>query len=190
MDMEILARLDTQLFFFINHLPHAVLTNELASFISGLGESGFIWFCIGAWFIFRGERRDHRFFLPLAGAAAIGWILSELILKPMVARIRPSSILDEAIVYGGFPIGYSFPSTHTVFAFALATVLAYREPKGKTWFYALAWLVGFSRIYLGHHYPIDVIAGGLLGWGIGYATVYWYKNYIKQKKHKVRVRRV
>lgn len=182
--MDGLLRLDTQLFFLINRFPHVPLANELASFISGLGESGFIWFYIGAWLVFREERRDHRFFLPMGGAAAIGWVLSELIIKPIVARIRPSSILDEAIVYGGFPIGYSFPSTHTVFAFALATVLAYREPKWKTWFYALAWLVGFSRIYLGHHYPIDVLAGGLLGWGIGSATVYWYKNYIKKKKKK------
>jgi len=49
----------------------------------------------------------------------------------------------------------------------MAVVLSHKEPKWKWVFFALAILISFSRIYLGKHYPLDVIAGGVLGWIIG-----------------------
>jgi undecaprenyl-diphosphatase len=179
--MDWLLSVDTQLFFLINHLPHVGFIDSFALFLSGIGETGMVWFVIGLIIIFNEESRDHRLFIPLGLAGGIGWSLSELILKPIVARLRPSSALDAATVVGGFPLGYSFPSTHATIAFALAVVLSYKEPKWKKGFYILAVAISLSRIYLGHHYPIDVIVGGALGWAIGTIVIRWYKEYLAQR---------
>jgi undecaprenyl-diphosphatase len=175
-----IGSIDTTIFFAINHLPHGWFLDGFFSLISGLGDSGFIWFVIGIWLIAREERKDKQFFLPLGLAGLFTWIFSEFAIKDLVARLRPSTVLDSAVVVG-FPNGYSFPSTHTTFAFALAYVLAYKEPKLARWLYGLAVLVGFSRIYLGAHYPFDVLVGALLGWIIGFFVILWYRQYRGKK---------
>jgi len=174
--MEQLLRLDTQLFFWLNGLPHTPFLNALALFLSGIGETGFIWFFLGIFLIFREEKKDNRFFIPLVVGGFLSWISSELLLKNFIERLRPSSAFDAAIVVGGYPLGYAFPSTHTVFAFALATILVLKEPRWKVWLYILAVLVGMSRIYIGAHFPTDVIAGAFLGFAIGTIVVIWYKG--------------
>lgn len=178
--MNWLLSIDTQIFFFINHLPHRGYIDSLALFLSGIGEAGIVWFVIGAIFMFREESKDRQLFMPLGLAGGLAWSIAELILKPFVARLRPSSALDAATVIGGFPLGYSFPSMHATFAFALAVVLSYREKRWKKVLYILALLISLSRIYLGHHYPSDVIVGGLLGWGIGHFVLLWYRRYNRQ----------
>lgn len=181
--MNWLLFVDTQLFFLVNHLPHVGFVDSFALFLSGIGEAGIVWFAIGAFLVFKEESKDHRLFIPLGLAGGLVWSITELILKPVVARLRPSSALDAAIVVGGFPLGYSFPSTHATFAFALAVILAYKEPKWKKGLFLLAFAISLSRIYLGHHYPIDVVAGGLLGWGIGSIVVRWYKEISSKKRY-------
>ncbi len=68
----------------------------------------------------------------------------------------------------------SFPSGHTVTAFSIATFLVLINPKRIIWLPLLitAWLIGFSRIYLTHHFPVDVWAGAILGTG-STLIVFW-----------------
>ncbi|MFH0749743.1 MAG: phosphatase PAP2 family protein [Candidatus Gottesmanbacteria bacterium] len=178
-----IGSIDTSVFYAINHLPHGWFVDGFFGLVSGLGDSGFIWFVIGIWLIAKEELKDKRFFLPLGLAGFFSWFFSECIIKSFIARLRPSTILDDAVVIG-FPNGYSFPSTHTTLAFALAFVLSYKEPKYTKWFYLLAILIGFSRIYVGHHYPGDVLAGMVLGLCIGVFTIVWYRNYAMKKGKK------
>lgn len=65
----------------------------------------------------------------------------------------------------------SFPSGHTVCAFTQAVIYSHHYPKIRVPLYLYATVVGFSRIYLGKHYPTDVIGGAALGLLIGYLTV-------------------
>ena len=181
--MQTIGEIDTTVFYAINHLPHGWFSDGFFGMLSGLGDSGFIWFVIGIWLIVREEKRDKRFFLPLGIAGVLSWFFSEVLFKSIVARIRPSNIL-ESVISVGFPNGYSFPSSHATLAFAFAVVLTYKKPQFTKFFFSLAILIGFSRIYLGYHFPGDVLAGAALGLLIGFFTMALYGQSMK-KKHTV-----
>lgn len=157
---------DTSFFLFINSLPHFYLSNVVAEFLSGIGEWGLVWIVLAILLFIREERRHHSFFFPVLAAGFLAWMIAENIMKYFVSRPRPSIDMG-AIIIGGGAYGYSFPSTHTTIAFALATVLSIIEPKFRMWFYLLAFFIGLSRIYLGVHFPLDVAAGAFVGWTIG-----------------------
>jgi len=82
----------------------------------------------------------------------------------MVSKLSkgPGEILDP-----------SFPSGHAVYAFMMATLLAHWFPRYPIVFFLLAGFIGWTRIYMGLHFPTDVIAGGLLGYGITKLFVHW-----------------
>ena len=98
------------------------------------------------------------------------WLLVEII-KALSDRDRPFLTLDKTRVIGWREKGDSFPSGHTTQIFFLMTLFIHRFQLGmgeSIALYAVAALVGFTRIYVGAHYPRDVIAGVVLGsvWGI------------------------
>lgn len=98
------------------------------------------------------------------------WLLVEII-KALSDRDRPFLTLDKTRVIGWREKGDSFPSGHTTQIFFLMTLFMYHFQLGigeSIALYAVAALVGFTRIYIGAHYPRDVIAGIVLGsvWGI------------------------
>jgi membrane-associated phospholipid phosphatase len=98
------------------------------------------------------------------------WLLVETI-KTLSDRGRPFIALDKTRIIGRREKGDSFPSGHTTQIFFLMTLIihGFRLGLGESFaLYGVAALVGFTRIYVGAHYPRDVIAGIVLGsvWGI------------------------
>ncbi len=88
---------------------------------------------------------------------------TELVLNRVVQRPRPA--VETLLPYT--PTTSSFPSGHATVAFALATALAQDRPGLRAPLYAVAVLVAVSRVYLGVHHPSDVVAGAVLGAGMG-----------------------
>ena len=86
-------------------------------------------------------------------------------IKIIVARARPYNAL-EGIIHYKTERDYSFPSGHTAAAFATALLVATNIPAFSVLIFGMAFLIGYSRIYLGVHYPLDVLAGGLIGIGV------------------------
>ena len=108
------------------------------------------------------------------------WLLVETI-KALTDRARPFLDIEKTRVIGWRERGRSFPSGHTAQAFFLMTVLSHRFQlgmEGTVALYAVAVLIGFTRMYVGAHYPRDVIGGAVLGsvWGILATLVdpYWF----------------
>lgn len=102
----------------------------------------------------------------------LGWVLSEFGIKNWIGRERPYTqieVLAEYVKLIGYKMssGNSFPSGHTLIAFAAAFVLINYNKKYGIWAYPLAVLIAFSRIVLGAHYLSDVIAGAGLGTAFG-----------------------
>ena len=136
-----------------------------------LGDSGMLWIALClVLLLFPKTRR-----IGLAGAFALclSLLCTNLILKPLVARPRPWLMVEGLIHLVNEPDPKSFPSGHTSAAFGAATAIFRALPRDRRkWGWAvlaLAILMGLSRLYVGVHYPSDVLAGALVGafcgWG-------------------------
>ncbi|MCH7613225.1 MAG: phosphatase PAP2 family protein [Candidatus Marinimicrobia bacterium] len=99
-------------------------------------------------------------------------VIAAQIIKPWVGRLRPSHAMAESInllvAKGG---KYSFVSNHAANMFSAAAVLTYFYSKWNKFLYTMAVIVSLSRIYVGVHYPGDVIIGGLFGYGMAWSVI-------------------
>lgn len=150
------------LLFIQNWLRFDWLDGWVAAF-SRLGNAGMLWLVLCAlMLLFRRTRRAGG--LGLA-ALAMGFLLCNGLLKPLVHRTRPWLVVDglNALVSPGD--AYSFPSGHTCAAFAAAWTWRKQLPRRWMGKFAVlaAVLMGLSRLYLGVHFPTDVLAGALVG---------------------------
>lgn len=137
--------------------------DPIVGFYTTLGNSGALWIvlCL-ALLAFPKTRRAG-----VAGLLALvcSLLLTNGILKHLAQRVRPWLLFEELfpLVYEGDP--NSFPSGHTSAAFAAAVAWAHTLP--KRWMKAvglvMAVLMGLSRLYVGVHFPVDVLCGALVG---------------------------
>jgi undecaprenyl-diphosphatase len=115
-------------------------------------------------------RRSVPFAVLLTASSVWTADLLALAIKAGVERPRPSASVPAADPLMGAG-GWSFPSGHAATAFAGAVALAYLWRRGAPFFFLLAAAIAFSRVYVGVHYPGDVLAGGALGILVGLAWV-------------------
>lgn len=113
----------------------------------------------------------------ICGAAVLGGLAGGLLignglLKNLVARPRPCWINPDVSLLVAMPKDYSFPSGHTLHCFIAATVLMCYDRRLGIPALGMALLVSFSRLYLYVHFPSDILAGALLGTGIGLLAVF------------------
>lgn len=102
-----------------------------------------------------------------AAAAAAAWLGANLA-KSVADRLRPYEVVAGAVLRQHPAHGSSFPSSHTAVAFAVAiAVIPYLPRAGVAVALSYAALVGWSRVFLGVHYPLDVFAGMGLGLAVG-----------------------
>lgn len=150
---------------------------QLMALISALGNKAFIWILIALILcIFRDKRIAG---ILILAAIAVCFVGSEVILEKLVHRVRPCDAgIGVDAVMGVSHSGFSFPSGHAVSSFAAATVIALQLGKRyATPAFIGAVLIAFSRLFLGVHYPSDVLGGALIGALIGLLVVIVYNNF-------------
>lgn len=134
--------------------------------LSLVGSFGLIWITLALVLALR-RRLPSVFMLVTAGVLAADMLA--LLLKVAVGRRRPFLVDPDQDPLVGTPLDLSFPSGHAATSFAGATLLAWYAPRFAVPLYALAALVAWSRVYVGVHYPLDIVAGAALG--VAVATV-------------------
>ncbi|HAK57946.1 MAG TPA: phosphatase PAP2 family protein [Lachnospiraceae bacterium] len=173
--MEAILEMDGQILMWIQeNLRNDILTPVMQA-VTKLGDyGGLFWILIALTLLI--ISRTRRVGLNSALALASMGIINNLGIKLLVNRTRPYEILQELEVITSKPHDSSFPSGHTAVAFAMSTVFLLTLPKImekkvavriSIGFYILSALLAFSRLYLGVHFPTDVLAGILLGIGGG-----------------------
>lgn len=124
-----------------------------------------------------GWAADNDALLHMGGSAGLSVLIAGGLtegLKFSVRRPRPYLGYPDDLVPVKTTLGYSFPSGHTSLSFSLATSLSLSCPKWYVVAPSLLWAagVGFSRLYLGVHYPSDVLTGALVGVGSAFLAHY------------------
>ena len=152
---------------------HTPLLDKILAFITSLGNVGIIWIVLAVVLLILPKTRKAG--IIVAAALLMDLILCNLILKNLVARVRPYDVNTAIAILIKKPLDFSFPSGHTAASFAAMTALFLAKMK-KAWIAALvlAVLIAFSRLYFYVHYPTDVLGGaivGILSGIIGYAIV-------------------
>ena len=152
---------------------HTPLLDKILAFINSLGNAGIIWIVLAVVLLILPKTRKTG--IIVAAALLADLVLCNLILKNLVARVRPYDVNTAIAILIKKPLDFSFPSGHTAASFAAMTALFLAKMK-KAWIAALilAILIAFSRLYFYVHYPTDVLGGivvGILSGVLGYAIV-------------------
>ena len=166
--LDLLYKLDVAVFYFINHTLANPVFDKFFPFITEVKNWYIAYIILFLILIIKGGRIGR-----IAASGSLIMItasdqLSSFFIKHLVERIRPCNILPDVRVLVGATSSYSFPSSHAVNNFAAATYFYKVFPKYKWPLYIVAFLLAFSRPYVGVHYPSDIIAGAVIGIGIGY----------------------
>lgn len=178
--LEAITSLDAQILFFIEENLRAPLATALWTFWTNLGNAGILWIVAAVVMLFFKKTRR-------AGAVALGGLLINLLcvncfLKPVIGRPRPWVLIDGwvPLVYSDDP---SFPSGHTSasFAFAAAACCCLDAKWVKVLIYTAAALMGLSRLYVGVHFPSDVVGGAVIGALCGFLAAWLYRKFLQKR---------
>lgn len=160
--MEALSNFEGQFLLWIQEAVRAEALNPIVTHITHLGNSGILW--IGLTLLMIAFRRTRRVGVTSAVSIVISFTVANLILKPLVARTRPYEFIEALETIIELQPDKSFPSGHATNAFACAWVMF--RMMDRRWGVPpliLAIVICLTRLYVGVHYPTDVLAGILVG---------------------------
>ncbi|OGP81379.1 MAG: hypothetical protein A2Y95_05810 [Deltaproteobacteria bacterium RBG_13_65_10] len=162
--LHLLSTLDKDLFYLVNGHLHGSLLDVFFPYLTKVRHwrvpIAVVWFAV---FMF-GGRRGRIVALLMIPAIAAADIVNDRVLKTFFDRVRPCNAFGDVRLLIGCPGSSSFPSGHATNAFSAATLLAsfYGWRIGVPSL-LLAGLIGYSRVYVGVHYPFDVLASAVVG---------------------------
>lgn len=180
--LEALLNLDGGFLLFLQESVRNPILNSIMIFITSLGDGGMIW--IAATVVLLIPKKTRKIGLMSGAALLASLIINNNIIKNIVRRPRPFVTFTDLQILIPTPSEYSFPSGHTSSSFAAAAVF-YRHLPKKLGIpsVVLAGLIGFSRLYIGVHYPTDVIAGVIMGILLSYLAEFLV-NFLGKKLKK------
>ena len=182
--MEALSQWEGGALLWIQEVLRGPVQDAFFSFYTQLGNGGILWIALCVVLLFFPRTRKAGFWALIA--MLFGLVCTNVLLKHLVGRTRPWLVLEGLVPLVVEDDPNSFPSGHTCAAFACCVTWA--RCTGKRWLRCLciaaALLMGFSRLYVGVHFPSDVLAGcavgclcALLAWAVqGWAEPAWRRR--------------
>lgn len=173
-----LQQIDESILVWIAENLRSPVLTAIMTFYTTLGNSGLLF--IGLALILLCFRSTRRAGASAGAAMLLGLLVTNITIKPLVSRARPWVVIEgfAALVAEHDP--NSFPSGHTCSAFAFGVALCAVLPQkwAKAAALSAAVLMGLSRLYVGVHFPSDVLAGALIGTLCGLAGTWIVKRFI------------
>lgn len=165
---SLLLNLDQHMFEMINHTWQSTVLDAVMVFLSAKLPWAILLVFWIAYLIKRRHWQILRFLLVCGLVVGLADFTAHTFLKPFFGRIRPCKVLETVRIIDGCAGTYSFPSNHATNAAVVVTLIWAFAPGPFAWFATvMAFLVGLSRVYLGVHYPLDILAGFVYGSLIG-----------------------
>jgi len=151
----------------------------IVKFITSLGNAGIVWIVLSILLLCFKKTRPVG--IMCAMALIFSLLINNCVLKPIVARTRPYEVIPDLKLLVKKEIDYSFPSGHTGSSFAAGWVMLRKLPKkfGIPAF-CLAVAIALSRLYVGVHYPTDVLGGAVSGLVCGILACVLYPVLVKK----------
>ena len=166
--MEFLYSFDLAIFYLFNHTISTGFLDKFFSIITDVTKWYIAYLILLGIAFFKGGLRGKIAVIGLIILIVVTDQTGYRLLKEFFERVRPCNALTDVITPLGCAGGYSFPSNHALNNFAAAVFLLRLFPNYKWIFLITATLVSLSRIYLGVHYPSDILGGALIGIIFGY----------------------
>ena len=146
----------------------------------------FIWVILALWFLI--NKNSRKLGIVTSVSLVYNLLLVNLVLKNIIGRTRPYEVIEGLVSIVGEQSDKSFPSGHTSIAFAFVAVLWFMSSKKiSVPLTILAALISFSRVYIGVHYPTDILGGvvfGILCAIFAIWTIKFVENKISNKSNK------
>ncbi len=180
---QAILNFDSTILLWIQETLRNPVTNAIFKTITHMGDGGVLWICFSLFLcIFKKTRKAGIFAL---GALLLSVLVNNAFLKNVVGRIRPYEVIAGLECLVKHAKDASFPSGHTGSSIAAATVYLRTLPKKISIPAAvLAVLIALSRLFVGIHYPTDVIAGAITGAALGILACVIGEFIIKKWKEK------
>jgi undecaprenyl-diphosphatase len=187
-----LNNVDHSLFYYINNKFTYSPLNELMLIL----REAFTWIPVYLFFLLFFYSNCRKYFVPIVILTMLTFALSDFtsatIIKPLIGRLRPchdptlSFEVNNIAGCGGI---FSMPSSHATNHFGLSTFwfLIIRELLNRKWYWLWLWafIIGYAQIFVGVHFPGDIITGAILGIGFGYLNFYLFNRWTNREEIEV-----
>lgn len=182
--LDILKQIDTSLFYFFNVSTSNAAFDMIMPFITEFKNWVPIYIISSIYLIYKQKKRGFLILILIILTVAISDQIGFYI-KDVVGRLRPCWQFQDINSLVPCGKGKSFPSNHAINNFGAAIILSYFFRNKTKYFYFLAIFVAFSRIYVGVHFPLDIIGGAVLGSLVGIFILQIFKQVQENEKFKV-----
>lgn len=167
--MNYLMNLDGNLLLFLQENVRNPVLTPVLKLVTALGNGGAVWIALAVLLLCIPKTRKAGCMVVVALLGTL--LVNNMILKNLIARTRPYEVIEGLTYMVRKPVDYSFPSGHAGCSFAAACVMFRRLPRQYgVPALILAILISLSRLYVGVHYPSDVLFGMLSGILISYGA--------------------
>ena len=178
--LETLLHLDGDILLFIQDVIRNPVLDPIMKVITTLGNAGILWIILTILLLI--PQKTRKIGVISACALLASLLVNNILVKNLVARARPYYTIEGLIPIVSKPTEFSFPSGHAASSFASAGVCYRKLPKQYGILaIVIAVLISLSRLYVGVHYPTDVLAGIVSGVGCSYLGE-WAVDFVAKKR--------